>query len=199
VPAENNPEPKKKEEDGANDAKQNTEKTNATTSTSTSTTTTATSSLLSPHDDEELNATKSKPKENNNDGGLNTKQTTTTTTSSSSTTTTSVSSAPFLPRQADTCCVCLEDLQVDASTFSRMTCCGKATHKHCTDNFFGSSLSQEQKSKCPQCQVKVATSDEEAFELARGWADKGKAWAQASLGAKYNLGSGVGQSFEKAI
>jgi TPR repeat protein len=93
----------------------------------------------------------------------------------------------------------LEDLQVDASTFGRMTCCGKAMHDHCTERFFGSSLSQEQKSKCPQCQVKLVSTDEETFELTRGWADKGKAWAQAFVGNKYRHGQGIEQSNEKAI
>jgi len=37
------------------------------------------------------------------------------------------------------------------------------------------------------------------FEPARGWADKGKAWAQASLGTRYRFGSGVEQSYEKAM
>jgi len=80
-----------------------------------------------------------------------------------------------------------------------MTCCGKAVHKHCKDDFFGSSLSREQKGKCPHCQVKFVSTEEEHFELTRGWADKGKAWAQANLGNKYQFGSGVEQSYEKAI
>ena len=88
---------------------------------------------------------------------------------------------------------------MDSAAFVRMTCCGKAIHLHCQDNFFGSSLSWEQKSKCPQCQVKLPTSAEESVELARGWADKGKAWAQAELGIRYRLGQGVEQSYEKAI
>jgi TPR repeat protein len=79
-----------------------------------------------------------------------------------------------------------------------MSCCGKAIHKHCKDNFFGSSLSREQKSKCPHCQVKLV-SIEESVERARGWADKGKAWAQAMLGNRYRLGTGVEQSYEQAI
>tara|TARA_B110000091_G_scaffold165272_1_gene176619 strand:+ start:905 stop:1321 length:417 start_codon:yes stop_codon:yes gene_type:complete len=94
----------------------------------------------------------------------------------------------------------LEDLQVDKMQFMRMTCCGKATHKHCTDNFFGSSLSREQKGKCPHCQVKLPKNGEEQTERVRGWAEKGKAWAQASLGCKYNLGdAGVEQSYEKMV
>jgi TPR repeat protein len=88
---------------------------------------------------------------------------------------------------------------VDSSTFGRMTCCGKAMHKHCTDRFFGSSMSREQKSKCPQCQIELPTTVEETFELTRGWADKGKAWAQADLANAYKHGQGVEQSNEKAI
>jgi len=99
----------------------------------------------------------------------------------------------------DHCCVCLEDLPVDDAAFVRMTCCGKAIHHHCRDNFFGSSLSREQKSKCPHCQVKVTATEEEDFERTRGWADKGKAWAQANLGTRYRLGQGVEESYEKAI
>ena len=86
-----------------------------------------------------------------------------------------------------------------ANAFARMSCCGKAMHKHCRDNFFGSSLSREQKSKCPHCQVKFVSTDEENFERVRGWADKGKAWAQADLGHVYKNGQGVEQSYEKTI
>jgi tetratricopeptide (TPR) repeat protein len=93
----------------------------------------------------------------------------------------------------------LEDLPVDYNAFARMACCGKAIHIHCKDQFFGSSLSQEQKSKCPHCQVELVSTEEETFELTRGWADKGKAWAQANLGNKYKNGTGVEQSYEKAI
>jgi TPR repeat protein len=93
----------------------------------------------------------------------------------------------------------LEDLPVDASVFARMACCGKAVHNHCKDNFFGSGLSQEQKSKCPHCQVKLATTKEESFERVRGWANKGKTWAQADLGDLYLHGHGVKQSYETAI
>jgi len=191
--AKKNPVPKKKEDDTTNDGKQKSTPTSATTP-PTSTTTTAASSPLPPQDDDE-NATKGKTKENNDDS-LNKKETTTT---SSSTTPTSFSSSPPLYRHADTCCVCLEDLQVDYDTFSRMTCCGKAVHRHCKEDFFGSSLSREQKSKCPHCQVKLPTSAEGHFERARGWADKGKAWAQASLGHRYKRGKGIQQSYEKAI
>jgi hypothetical protein len=80
-----------------------------------------------------------------------------------------------------------------------MTCCGKAIHKQCKDNFFGSSLGREQKGKCPHCQVKLPSTGEEEFELARGWADKGKAWAQTFAANKYHHGTGVEQSYERAI
>ena len=88
---------------------------------------------------------------------------------------------------------------MDACTFVRMACCGKTTHVHCKDQFFGSSMSREQKNKCPHCQVKLVSTKEEQFEVVLGWADKGKAWAQASLGDKYFFGKGVDQSYEKAI
>ena len=88
---------------------------------------------------------------------------------------------------------------MDANAFVRMTCCGKAMHLHCRDRFFGSSLSREQKGKCPHCQVKLVSSAEEHVERARGWADKGKTWAPANLGNKYGLGTVVKRSYEKAM
>jgi TPR repeat protein len=88
---------------------------------------------------------------------------------------------------------------VDSNSFAHLTCCGKAIHKHCSVRIFGSGMSREQKDKCPHCQVKLPTSAKESTELVRGWADKGKAWAQASLGTRYNHGTGVEQSYEKAI
>jgi TPR repeat protein len=188
------PEDEEEEQEDANLGK---EQTTTTSTTSATTTTTSTPAPLPPQYDDELNATKCNTKENNDDG-LNKKETTTTTTTSSSTTPTSFSSPPPLHRQADTCCVCLEDLPVDCAAFSRMSCCGKSIHRHCKDNFFGSSLSREQKSKCPHCQVKLPSTTEEV-ELTRGWADKGKAWAQANVGNHYRFGAGVEQSYETAI
>ena len=101
------------------------------------------------------------------------------------------------PQHMDTCCICLDKLQVDARTFVCAACCGKRVHTDCRAN--PSSMSQEQKSKCPHCQVKLPITHEEHFELVRRWADKGKAWAQASLGNAYRVGQGVGQSDEQAI
>jgi TPR repeat protein len=109
------------------------------------------------------------------------------------------SNPPHPHKEADPCCVCLEDLPVDAASFARMSCCGKAIHVHCKDNFLGSSLSQEQKDKCPHCQVELPSTEEEDFELTRGWADKGKTWAQSQLGNMYRLGVGVKQSYEQAM
>jgi len=128
----------------------------------------------------ETTSTASKPKSSSSAGSASTDQ-------------------PIPHKEPDTCCVCLEYLQVDANLMVRMTCCGKTMHHHCTDNFFGSSLSRKQKSKCPHCQVKLKTTDEETFEQTRGWADKGKAWAQGDLANKYRFGTGVVQSYEKAI
>ena len=119
--------------------------------------------------------------------------------SSAGSSSTSTTNPPHPHKEADTCCVCLEDLPVDANALARLSCCGKAIHKQCSVRIFGSRLSREQKKKCPHCQVKIATTAEEHFELVRGWADKGKAWAQAFLGNKYIIGQGVKQSYEKAI
>ena len=127
----------------------------------------------------------------------------TSSTDANSTSKTSSSSSPTSPSPTitnkDHCCVCVKDLPVDAASFARMTCCGKAIHNHCKDTFFESSLSQEPNDKCPRCQVELFATDEELFGLARGWADKGKAWAQFLVGNKYRSGDGVKQSYEKAI
>ena len=37
------------------------------------------------------------------------------------------------------------------------------------------------------------------IELVRDWADKGKTWAQEELGNNYLYGTGVEQSYEKAM
>jgi TPR repeat protein len=93
----------------------------------------------------------------------------------------------------------MEDLQVDTASFSRMTCCGKAMHKYCSNGVLTSKMSYAQKSRCPECRQKVPTSLEEVVEQIRVWVDKGKAWAQTTLAGQYAFGSGVPQSYEKAI
>ena len=48
------------------------------------------------------------------------------------------------------------------------------------------------------CRAKHPTSVEEQGERVRRWADKGKAWAQSRLGARYRDGEGVDQSYQQA-
>jgi len=88
---------------------------------------------------------------------------------------------------------------VDSTAFSRMTCCGKAMHKHCDERVVGSKMSHALKSRCPECRQKKPTSAEEAAKQVRVWVDKGKAWAQTTLAGQYQQGKGVPQSYEEAI
>jgi len=93
----------------------------------------------------------------------------------------------------------MDDLPVDATTFTRLTCCGKAMHKHCDERVVGSKMSLAQKRRCPECRQKVPASDEDAVKQVRVWVDKGKPWAQAHLANAYRFGKGVPQSYEEAI
>ena len=55
---------------------------------------------------------------------------------------------------------------------------------------------KEQKDHCPLCRTEYPESDEEVIEQLRSWVEKGKAWAQCSLGDKYYNGViGVDQSY----
>jgi hypothetical protein len=122
-----------------------------------------------------INSCNSKSKQKEDGGKKNTTTTTTTTTpnndrsSSSSSTnpetspssksTPTATTPPTPPPQATyvenlTCCVCMDDLQVDNYTFSRMTCCGKAMHLHCSRNVQLSKMSEALKSRCPECRQK---------------------------------------------
>jgi len=93
----------------------------------------------------------------------------------------------------------MDDLQVDCSAFTRMTCCGKAMHIHCDEGVMGSTMSQAQKDKCPECRQELPETDEELVKQVRVWVDKGKPWAQTFLASKYRFGKGVPQSYEEAI
>ena len=107
-----------------------------------------------------------------------------------------------LPQQQeeeeDVCPVCIEALQKDAKKFSRYTCCGKGIHFWCSEGIDASSLSREQKSSCPLCRAKHPRSLEDAIKQLHPWVEKGKAWAQCSLGDKYRDGDGVEQSDQQA-
>jgi len=112
-----------------------------------------------------------------------------------------VAASSPLPRQQeeeDVCPVCIEALQKNANKFIRYTCCGKGIHKWCDEGIDASSLSYEQKRSCPLCRTKFPKSDEETVEQLRPWVEKGKAWAQNSLGQMYRDGEGVDQSYQHA-
>jgi TPR repeat protein len=101
--------------------------------------------------------------------------------------------------EEDPCCICLEKLPKNEITIQWAPCCGKGYHVECVKNFFSSTMTNEQKSKCPHCQTKLSTSPEEEFKRTLVWAEKGKAIAQKMLGDVYREGHGVDQSYEKAV
>jgi TPR repeat protein len=102
-------------------------------------------------------------------------------------------------RQEDICCICLEQLPICSSGFKVASCCGKGYHNECVNKFHNSNMTEDQKKKCPHCQTKLPTTDEEHFKRTIGWANKGKAWAQYMLGSLYARGKGVEQSSVKAV
>ena len=55
-------------------------------------------------------------------------------------------------------------------------------------------MSHKQKNQCVMFRTKYPASAEETVEQLRPWVEKGKAWAQATLGDKYYQGLGVDQS-----
>jgi hypothetical protein len=101
--------------------------------------------------------------------------------------------------EEDPCCICLEDLPKNEGIVQWASCCGKGYHVECVKNFFSSTMTNEQKSKCPHCQTKFSTSPEEEFKRTLVWAEKGKATFQCNLGTMFVNGEGVDQSYEKAV
>ena len=99
----------------------------------------------------------------------------------------------------DPCCICLEDLPKNEGIVQWASCCGKGYHVECLKNFFSSTMTNEQKSKCPHCQTKFSNSPVEEFKRTLVWAEKGKATAQFKLGTMFDNGQGVEQSYEKAV
>ena len=110
--------------------------------------------------------------------------------------------APVVSQQQqeeeDVCPVCIEALQKNTTKFVRFACCGKGIHIWCDEGIKVSSLSDEQKRSCPLCRAKDPKSAEEQIERLRRWVEKGKAWAQSSLGDMYHDGNGVDQSYQQA-
>ena len=111
-----------------------------------------------------------------------------------------VASADSLQQEEeeDVCPVCIEPLQKDDKKFLRFTCCGKGIHIWCYEGILVSSLSDEQKDRCPLCRTEYPDSDEKEIVQLLPWVEKGKAWAQNMLGQRYYQGLGVDQSYQQA-
>jgi TPR repeat protein len=99
-----------------------------------------------------------------------------------------------------TCCVCLEVLQFDSSSFFRATCCGQGIHRECFHELLNSTMPIQLKASCPYCRrfYPLTNSSVEQFKNCKFWALKEKSWAQTLLGKMYHVGKGVEQSFEQA-
>ena len=97
------------------------------------------------------------------------------------------------------CCICLDDLQVDISSFLRFPCCGKAIHKQCENDVSKSSMPWAQKNQCQHCRATKPRTLEEGIVKYRVWVEKGKAWAQTALANGYEHGYGVKKSLPQAI
>jgi uncharacterized protein YbaR (Trm112 family) len=152
-----------------------------------------------------MQSNKTTKKDTNSKDGDGKKKTTTTTTSNtddrsssstnpdnlpSSKTKTTATTPTMPPHQATyaenlTCCMCMDDLQVDDNTFTRLTCCGQAMDHECWAKFQNSTMPEAQKIVCPQCRQNFPSSDKGTVKQVRVWVDKGKPWAQKLLASKY--------------
>jgi len=101
-------------------------------------------------------------------------------------------------KEEEECSICLDDLPKDASKHVRASCCGKGMHNKCRDGVKASSMTEKQKNHCVMCRTKYPSSDKEEIKQLRPWVEKGKAWAQSMLGARYRDGDGVDQSYQQA-
>ena len=103
-------------------------------------------------------------------------------------------------KHVEDCPICLEELPVSLQTLARNSCCGKAMHLTCRDDYRDSNFpTKEQKRRCILCRTQHPTSEQEANRRLRKWVKKGKAWAQTSLACRYRSGNGVPQSYLMAV
>ena len=105
--------------------------------------------------------------------------------------------------EEDDCPICNESLPKMTSKIVRMTCCGKGMHIKCRDDMYASSsMSYKQKIQCIMCRTEKPDAGsagiEERVKRVRRWVERGKAWAQSSLGEMYYQGDGVDQSYQRA-
>ena len=94
------------------------------------------------------------------------------------------------PQNSEDCPICLETIKhVNTTTVSRFYCCGGFACKHCADertsklkNGFGDAMFNN---KCPLCREIFPQAGKEMMRKMLQHSNKGKAWAQVSLGALY--------------
>jgi TPR repeat protein len=98
------------------------------------------------------------------------------------------SSTTTQQEEKDECPICLDDMPLDCTQFTRFVCCGKGLHDHCSDQL-KNTKSKNIREYCPLCRTKTPTSPEEALKQVQKWVKKKKAWAQYYLGTKYENGS----------
>ena len=124
--------------------------------------------------------------------------TTTSTDDKKETSSTTTSSTTTQQEEKNECPICLGDIPMDSSTFTRLTCCGKGLHHHCAK--LHSTKSKNIRDHCPLCRTKLPTNDEEVVEQLLKWVKKKKAWAQYDLGNNYFYGAhGVKKDVKRAF
>jgi hypothetical protein len=96
--------------------------------------------------------------------------------------------------KGDECCICLEELPKDTTTFTRFSCCGQGMHDHCNEDLHSMNMGDN----CPLCRALQPSTQEEVVKYLRPWVKKKKAWAQSQMGSNYYQGEGVKRSYEMA-
>jgi TPR repeat protein len=103
-----------------------------------------------------------------------------------------------IQEEKDECPICLDDIPLDCSQFTRYVCCGKGLHHHCSKQL-KQTKSKNIREYCPLCRSKSPT-EEEANKHLQKWVKKKKAWAQYTLGNMYEHGLyGVKKDVKRAF
>lgn len=134
----------------------------------------------------------------------------------------------FFGDDDEVCPICLEVMPLftyRGTERTRSVCCGKLTCADCVKDLQGHQLKSIEKMRaraenpntssdghameraqkqvdqslsCPNCRKKLPQSAKESFEMVKEHAENGHAWAQQSLGGKYENGQGVAKNPKKA-
>ena len=94
----------------------------------------------------------------------------------------------------DVCSICFDDVSIlDVKSYFLCTQCGKVMHWKCAQRLVGTKgLSVETRNSCPMCRApQVPFGSKEHVDRLQRWTQRGKSWAQFSLGVSYNKGRGV--------